>query len=60
MKLVVKTLETREDEKNVYVEGYASASVEDIEGEIISEEALQKVAEELTNRTTKFSLIMPQ
>ncbi|RLI77989.1 phage prohead protein [Archaeoglobales archaeon] len=46
--LVVKALEIRDDEKNVYVEGYASAAVEDLEGEIISEEALQKVAKELT------------
>jgi len=46
--LVVKSLEIRDDEKNVYVEGYASAAVEDLDGEIISEQALQKVAEELT------------
>ncbi|AGK61495.1 Phage head maturation protease [Archaeoglobus sulfaticallidus PM70-1] len=46
--LIVKSLETREDEKNVFVEGYASAAVEDLDGEIISEEALQKVAKELT------------
>lgn len=46
--LTVKSLELVDDEKNVYVEGYASASVKDLDGETISEQALQKVASELT------------
>ena len=47
MQLIVKTLDVRDDEKNVYVEGYASAAVKDMDNEIISEEALQKVVAEI-------------
>jgi len=46
--LTVKSLELVDDEKNVYVEGYASASVEDLDGEIIGEQALQQAAKDLT------------
>jgi HK97 family phage prohead protease len=49
MQLVVKSLETKEDEKNVYVEGYASAAIEDLHDEIITEEALQQAAEDIVN-----------
>lgn len=45
--LIIKTVDFSEDDKNVYVEGYASASVKDLDGEIISEEALQSVARKL-------------
>ena len=45
--LIVKSLETKEDEKDVYVEGYASASIKDLDGEIITEEALQQIAEQI-------------
>ena len=37
------------DRKSVYVEGYISAPIKDLENEEISEEALQKVVSELTN-----------
>lgn len=46
--LIVKSLETIEDEKNVYIEGYASAAVKDLDDEIITEEALKAVADEIT------------
>jgi len=45
--LIVKSLETKEDEKDVYVEGYASASIKDLDGEIITEEALKQAARDL-------------
>ncbi len=47
--LVVKSLEIRDDEKNIYVEGYASAAVEDLDGEVITEEALQQAAKEIVH-----------
>ncbi len=46
--LIVKSLEVSDSEKNVYVEGYASAAVKDLDDEIITEEALQIAAKELT------------
>ncbi len=47
--LIVKSLEVSDsDEKNVYVEGYASAAVKDLDDEIITEEALKLAAKELT------------
>lgn len=46
--LIVKSLEVSDSEKNVYVEGYASAAVKDLDGEIITEEALHQAAKELT------------
>ncbi|WP_290597056.1 MULTISPECIES: HK97 family phage prohead protease [unclassified Archaeoglobus] len=49
MQLVVRSLKTKEDEKNVYVEGYASATVEDLHDEIITEEALQEAARDIVN-----------
>ncbi|ADB58551.1 HK97 family phage prohead protease [Archaeoglobus profundus] len=50
MELVVKDLSVSElsDDKNVYVEGYASAAVKDLDGDIITEEALEQAAKELT------------
>ncbi|RLI71601.1 hypothetical protein DRP05_12780 [Archaeoglobales archaeon] len=48
MELLIKSLELKSGEKNVYIEGYASASVKDLEGEIITEEALRLAARELT------------
>ena len=46
--LIVKSLEVSDGEKNVYVEGYASAAVKDLDGDIITEEALRQAAKELT------------
>jgi|GEM_PF-3441857 len=48
MELVIKSLEVSDSEKNVYVEGYASAAVKDLDGDIITEEALRQAAKELT------------
>jgi len=50
MKLIVKDLNVSElsDDKNVYVEGYASAAVKDLYDEVITEEALKDAAKELT------------
>ncbi|MBE8539431.1 HK97 family phage prohead protease [Geoglobus acetivorans] len=45
--LIVKSLQVSDSEKNVYVEGYASAAVKDLDDEIITEEALKTAAEEL-------------
>ncbi|WP_456478132.1 HK97 family phage prohead protease [Geoglobus ahangari] len=47
MQLIVKSLQVSDSEKNVYVEGYASAAVKDLDDEIITEEALKTAAEEL-------------
>jgi len=49
MKLIVKELSLTDNnnDKNVYVEGYASASVEDLDGEVITEEALKQAAQDL-------------
>lgn len=46
MQLEIKTLELTE-ERNVYIEGYASSVAKDIEGEVISKEALEAVAKEI-------------
>jgi HK97 family phage prohead protease len=50
MKLIVKDLNVSElsDDKNVYVEGYASAAVRDLYDEVITEEALKEAAKDLT------------
>jgi len=48
MELVIKSLEVSDSEKNVYVEGYASAAVKDLDGDVITEEALKHAAEDLT------------
>ena len=48
MELIVKSLEVSDSEKNVYVEGYASAAVKDLDGDVITEEALKHAAEDLT------------
>ncbi len=48
MQVMVKGLELQEGkDKDVFVEGYASAAVKDLDGEIITEEALKRAAEEL-------------
>ncbi len=47
MEMLLKNLELNEN-KNVFVEGYASANVKDLDGDIITEEALQQAAKELT------------
>jgi len=50
MELIVKDLNVSEpsDDKNVYVEGYASAAVKDLYDEVITEEALKEAAKDLT------------
>ncbi len=50
MELIVKDLNVSDlsDDKNVYVEGYASAAVKDLYDEVITEEALKDAAKELT------------
>ncbi len=47
MQLIVKSLQVSDSDKNVYVEGYASAAVKDLDDEVITDEALQIAAEEL-------------
>lgn len=46
--LIVKNLGISDGEKNVYVEGYASAAIKDLDGEVITKEALEIAARELT------------
>ena len=48
MELLTESIELKSIEKNVYIEGYASSSVKDLEGETITEEALKLAARELT------------
>ncbi len=50
MELIVKDLSVSDlsNDKNVYVEGYASAAVKDLYDEVITEEALKDAAKELT------------
>lgn len=45
--LIVKQLDVKDSEKNVYVEGYASAAIKDLDDEVITEEALHQAAKEL-------------
>ena len=48
MELLTESIDLKSTEKNVYIEGYASSSVKDLEGETITEEALKLAARELT------------
>jgi HK97 family phage prohead protease len=41
-------MKAREEEKNVYIEGYASSAIEDIHGERLSREAIRLAASEIT------------
>lgn len=48
MELIIKDLNVSGDDKNVYVEGFASAAVKDLYDEVITEEALKEAAKDLT------------